>query len=326
MSLLDQFRHETIDKSQHQRSDMRPVHIGIRHNNDLVVPQLADIKIIMNPRAESRDHGFDLSIGINFIQSRLFHIQDFTAKRQNSLRRTASGSLGRTACRISLHDIDLAILRIFIGTVRQLTRKSAPFQRRLTPCQIPRLSGRLSGTLRQNRLLADRLGNRRILLQEIGELFTDHTVNRSSGFRIPQLLFRLSFKLRIFHLYTDNSRQTFPDILSGKIRFTVFQQFISACIIVKSLRQRIPETYQMRTALRCINIIDKSIYAFVIGIIMLQGHLNIHAVPAALEIHNVVVQCFLTLIQICNKLLDTALVMEFFLLFLPFSFINKNNS
>ena len=82
----------------------------------------------------------------------------------------------------------------------------------------------------------------------------------------------------------------------------------------------------MRTAFRRIDIINKRINALVIGIIVLQGHLHIHAVPAALEIHNVVVQCFLTLIQICNKLLDTALVMEFFLLFLPFSLINKNNS
>ena len=124
MSLLDQFRHETIDKSQHQRSDMRPVHIGIRHNNDLIIPQLCDIEILMDACTESSNHGFDLFISVDPVKPCLLHIQNFTAKRQNCLCGTASCGLGRAPCGISLYDINLTVFRIFIGTIRQFTGQS----------------------------------------------------------------------------------------------------------------------------------------------------------------------------------------------------------
>ena len=53
---------------------MGTVHIGIRHNNDLVISQFGNIEIFVDSCAESRDHGFDLRIGIDFVQSCLLHI------------------------------------------------------------------------------------------------------------------------------------------------------------------------------------------------------------------------------------------------------------
>ena len=40
MSLLDEFRHEPVQECQHKRRYMRAVHVGIRHDDDLVIAKL----------------------------------------------------------------------------------------------------------------------------------------------------------------------------------------------------------------------------------------------------------------------------------------------
>ena len=81
MSLLDQVRHESVDKGKQQGTDMGTVNISIRHEDNFVVTKLTDIKIFMNTGTESSDHSLNLCIGIDFVQSRLLHIQNLTAKR-----------------------------------------------------------------------------------------------------------------------------------------------------------------------------------------------------------------------------------------------------
>lgn len=46
---------------------MCTVDIGIGHDDDLVVAELADIKIFMNTGTERSNHRFDLSIAINLV-------------------------------------------------------------------------------------------------------------------------------------------------------------------------------------------------------------------------------------------------------------------
>ena len=53
---------------------MGTVHIGIGHNDDLVVAELRDIEILVDSRSEGRDHGFDLRVSVNTVESRLLHV------------------------------------------------------------------------------------------------------------------------------------------------------------------------------------------------------------------------------------------------------------
>ena len=80
ISLLDQLRHKTVYEGKHQRSDVGAVHVRIRHDDDLVIPQLGDIEILMDPGAESRDHGLDLRVGKYLVQPRFFHVQNLSAQ------------------------------------------------------------------------------------------------------------------------------------------------------------------------------------------------------------------------------------------------------
>ena len=102
---------------------MGTVHIGIRHDDDLVIAQLGNIEIIAvalgKSAAEGIDHGLDLCIGKHFIDTGFFHVQNLTADRQDCLIHTVSRSLGTAACRITLYDENLTFGRISGLAVRQ---------------------------------------------------------------------------------------------------------------------------------------------------------------------------------------------------------------
>ena len=221
MSLLDQLRHKPVNKGQHQRCDMRAVYIGIRHDNNLMIPQLADIKVLMNTGSECGNHRLDFGVGKNLVQTGFFYVQNLAAQGKDRLRRTASRLLCRAARGIPLYNVNLAIFRIFIRAVCQLAGQGCIFQRSLSSRQIPRPSCRFPCTLRQNGLFYDRLCNGRVLLQEIRQLFAHHAVHSASRLGVSQLLLGLSFKLGILDLDTDDRSQTFTDIISGQVGLVI---------------------------------------------------------------------------------------------------------
>ena len=265
----------------------------------------------MDTGTKSSDHSFDLSIGINLIQSCLLNIQNFSTKRKNCLCSTASCSFGTASRRISLNDINFTVGRILIRTVSQLSGKTHTLQRCFSPCKISCLSGCISCSLSQNGFFTDQLGNCWILLKEISKLFADNIINSTSCLCISKLLFGLSFKLRILDLDTYNSCQTFSDIITGKIGFTFLQKLIISCIIIKGFGQGIPETYQMGTTLRCIDVIYKTVGTLCVGIIVLHGHFHINTILCSFKIQNILIKSCFTSVQVSNKFLDSTFIMEF---------------
>ena len=73
---------------------MRPINIGIGHNNDSVIPNLSFIEIITNGSTNCDNQRADFFGQKHFIETRFFDIQNFTAERQNRLKLTIPSLLG----------------------------------------------------------------------------------------------------------------------------------------------------------------------------------------------------------------------------------------
>ena len=82
----------------------------------------------------------------------------------------------------------------------------------------------------------------------------------------------------------------------------------------------------MCTALRCIDVIYKSIAVLRIGVVVLHRNLNRNAVLLSLTVNNLWIQRFFTLVQICYKFTDTTLVVEYFFFLGVFSLISEDNA
>ena len=87
---------------------MAAVHIGIGHQDDFVIAQLGDVKVIAvsfrKTAAEGINHGLDFRIGQNLIHGRLLNIEDFSPDGQDGLVLAVPGSLGRAAGGIPLYN------------------------------------------------------------------------------------------------------------------------------------------------------------------------------------------------------------------------------
>ena len=64
---------------------MRPVNVGVAHDNDATVAQFSDIEAFVNTRANGRDDILDFLVFQDFVQSHTLDIQDFTAQWQDGL-------------------------------------------------------------------------------------------------------------------------------------------------------------------------------------------------------------------------------------------------
>ena len=53
---------------------MGAIHIGIGHDNNLVVAELRDIEILVDSCSEGCDHGFNLRVSVDPVESRLLHV------------------------------------------------------------------------------------------------------------------------------------------------------------------------------------------------------------------------------------------------------------
>ena len=95
-------------------SDVRTVDIGICHDDDLMISELACVKFITDTCTECHNDRLKLLVGIYLIDTCLLNIEHLTPEREDCLILSLSSLLCRSACGVSLYDEDLTEL-CFIG-------------------------------------------------------------------------------------------------------------------------------------------------------------------------------------------------------------------
>ena len=87
---------------------MRAVHVGIGHDDDLVVARVLDREIILDARADRRDDRPDLLVRQHLVDARLLDVDDLAAQRQDRLELPVAPLLGGAAGGVALDEVDLA--------------------------------------------------------------------------------------------------------------------------------------------------------------------------------------------------------------------------
>ncbi len=275
-----------------------------------MVAQLLDVEILVDARAEGRDHRADLLVFQNAVETCLLDIEDLASQRKDRLGRTHTRGLGGAACGITLYDEDLALGRILLRAVGKLAGKTLTLERRFAARKIARLARGVAGLLGKDGFLDDDLRDGGILLEIVGELLAHELVHRGSRLAVAEFLLCLTLKLRLGELHADNGRKTFADVLAVERGLVVLDEFVRARVRVDRLRERVAETDQVHTAFRRRDIVDETVAVVVVCIVVLHRNLDVHIADAALAVNDIVVQRGVTLVQVLHVLLDTALIVE----------------
>ena len=159
--------HVPEEERKQQSANMRPVHIGIGHQNHFAVAQFQRIKIIFaNARPQRGDHGSYFLVTQHLVVTGLFHIQYLALQRQNRLETPVSALLGGSACGFTLDQEKLTAVGIAFRAIRQLAWKPTAIQCAFATGQVARLARCLTCPGGFNRLVDDLARHRRVLLEE----------------------------------------------------------------------------------------------------------------------------------------------------------------
>jgi len=122
MAPFDQFRHHSEEKGQQQRANVSSIHIGIGHDDGLVIAEPVRVVLVLSdPGTQGRNHGSNFLVLEHLIETRFFYIEDLAAQRQDRLKFAVAPLLGGPSGRIPLDDEDLTLCRVPFLAVRQLS-------------------------------------------------------------------------------------------------------------------------------------------------------------------------------------------------------------
>ena len=92
---------------------MRAVHVRVRHDNDTVIAQLVGgVFVFADAGAEHTNQRGYFGGRQQLVETRLLHVQNLAAQRQNRLELTVAALLGRTTGGIALDQIQLTQGRV----------------------------------------------------------------------------------------------------------------------------------------------------------------------------------------------------------------------
>src|SRR5439155_12143845 len=117
---------------EQQRANVGSVHIGVGHEDNLVVTELIRIEFLTSATgAERRNQRRDRFAREHLVKSRALDIQDLAAQREDRLVVAVARLLGAAAGAVAFDDKDLALGGIALLAVCELAGKRAAIEHTL---------------------------------------------------------------------------------------------------------------------------------------------------------------------------------------------------
>ncbi|SVK46639.1 Uncharacterised protein [Acinetobacter baumannii] len=311
MATLDDFRHLAVEEGQQQRTDVRTVDVGIGHDDDAVVTQLVRAVLVAADAATQRgDQRRHFLRREHFVETRFLDVEDFPLQRQDSLILAVAPLLGRAARGVPFHQVQFGQRRIAFLAVRQLARQAGQIQRAFAAGHLTRFTRRFARARRVDDFANHDFRVARILHQVIHQLLVHQRFNRGFHLGRDQLVLGLRRELRIRHLHRHHGDQAFTRVIAGGADFGLLAVAFLLHVAVQRTGHRGTETNQVRAAVALRNVVGEAVDVFLETVVPLQRHFYADVVFHGGEVEHVRVDRGFVLVQVLDKRLDAAFVME----------------
>ncbi len=113
VALVEEAAHLAVEEREEERPDVRSVHVGVGHDDDLVVAGLLDVEGALalgvpDARPDGRDEGADFLVREHLVEPRLLGVDELAAQGKDRLVAPVAALLGGAAGRVALDDVELA--------------------------------------------------------------------------------------------------------------------------------------------------------------------------------------------------------------------------
>ena len=118
---------------------MGAVHIGVGHDDDLVIAQFFQVELRPDAGAQRLDQRADFAAGQHPVKPGALHVQDLAAQGQDGLVLAVAAILGAAASGIAFDQKQFRFHRITLLAIGQLAGQARYFEHALAPGQVTRL-------------------------------------------------------------------------------------------------------------------------------------------------------------------------------------------
>src|SRR3989441_538842 len=304
---LDHRVHVAEEEREEQRPDGGAVHVGVGHQDDLVVAQLREVAVVRaDAGAHGRDEQPDFVVGQDLVVARLLRVDDLAAQGQHGLRLAVAALLGRAAGRVALDQEQLAVLRVPLRAVGQLGGQALV----VTPAlarQLPGLAGGFSRLSGAHALVDDLARGRRVFLEGLGQLLVHDLLHQPLEVGVAELGLRLALELRFGQPHGDDRAEALADVVAGHPALEGLEVAVLLRVRRELARERRAEAREVRAALARVDVVGEGEHALLVAVVVLQRDLDLDVALLALEEHHLGVDGRLVLVQVLDELDDAAL-------------------
>ena len=249
-------------------------------------------------------------VGIYFIESCFFYVEDLTAKRQNCLEARVTSLLCRAACGVSLYQVELGELCVLFLTVSKLSGECRAFEKSLAACCLACLSCGFASAVCSHCFFQDCLADCGIFLKIFLKLFGNERIENCSHFAVAELALGLTLKLCLGELYRYDRRKTFTHVLTREVLFALFDDAVLSAVVVKDLCQSCLKADLVRTTFNGVDVICKGEQRLVVAVVILHCNLCNPVFLFGLHIDDLGMDqlTLFLVVNIFNKGFDTTLI------------------
>ena len=276
---------------------MRPVHVGVGHDDDLVVTQASQVfgflllaLFVAHGRggADGRDEIADFLVPKHLIRAGSLDIEDLAAKRQNGLEARIAPLLGRAAGRVALDDEQFGFLRLLGLAVGQLAGQRMVGQRPLAAHQLLGLAGGFPGPGRVHGLFDDGLGVLGIFLEMDVDRLENDLGHEPRHFGVAELGLGLALELGLGELDGNDGGETLAHVVAGELLLEFLGDVGFFDVGVDGPGQRRLKSLQVGAAFAGADVVGEGEDFFLVIGVILQGEVHHDALDLALALDDLV--------------------------------------
>ncbi len=308
MAAIDELLHVAEEESEQQGTDVRAVDVGVGHQNNFVIAQLAGIEIVLtDARAECGDDGADFFVAEHFVVAGFFDVEDFALERKDRLELAIAAHFRGAAGRFTLDDKQFAAAGIAFLTVRELAGQTAGIHGGFAASQFAGFTGGFAGARGVNALADDATSDGGMLVEPFAEFFVDQLLDVALDVAV-ELALGLALELGLRQTDADDRYKTFTNVVTGDADFILLFLEHSGIggEIVDGAGERGAKAGEVRAAVHGVDGVGEGEHVLAVAVVVLQGNFDFHVALLAFHVDRGIVERFFAAVEVLDELGDTA--------------------